>query len=335
MMEALMNPRPLCYLALLAAMMLATHGASAAAVPAPGFADALLGRWNVSVTAKDGTVYPSWFDIRLRTESALMAQFVGQFGSTRYASAVDFQDGRLVLRVPPQYEPAGSELSFDGVLGDGQLAGVTVGKDGDSLRWTAHRAPALPARPPLRWSAPVAWFNGRDLDRWRGQQTDRKSCWQVRAGAMVNKAGCTNLISQETLSDFKLHLEFKSIAGGNSGVYLRGRYEIQLSDHVGSLDPLRMGAVYGHLRPTQSAARPAGQWQALDVTLLGRTVTVVLNGITIIDAQEIPGITGGALDSDESAPGPLMLQGDHTPIEIRRLTVSTPLPQLRTRSKPD
>jgi hypothetical protein len=109
-------------------------------------------------------------------------------------------------------------------------------------------------------------------------------------------------------------------------VYLRGRYEVQIQDDAGkALDPLRMGGVYGFIAPSVAAARPAGEWQTLDVELVGRTVTVVLNGLTIIDGQEIPGITGGALDSDEAAPGPIMLQGDHGPIEFRSLTIARAL----------
>jgi hypothetical protein len=86
-----------------------------------------------------------------------------------------------------------------------------------------------------------------------------------------------------------------------------------------------MGAVYGMIAPSVAAARAADEWQTLDVELVGRRVTVVLNGTTIIDGQEIPGITGGALDADESAPGPILLQGDHGPIEFRRITLARPL----------
>ena len=108
-------------------------------------------------------------------------------------------------------------------------------------------------------------------------------------------------------------------------MYLRGRYEVQIQDDAGkALDPLRMGGVYGFIAPTVDAARAAGEWQTLDVELVGRRVTVVLNGTTIVDGQEIPGITGGALDSDEGAPGPIMLQGDHGAIEFRNLTIARP-----------
>jgi hypothetical protein len=123
----------------------------------------------------------------------------------------------------------------------------------------------------------------------------------------------------------RLHAEFRIPPGGNSGIYLRGRYEVQIQDDAGkALDPLRMGGIYGFIAPSVDAARAAGEWQTLDVELVGRRVTVALNGTTIVDGQEIPGITGGALDSDEGAPGPIMLQGDHTAVEFRNLTIAVP-----------
>ena len=136
---------------------------------------------------------------------------------------------------------------------------------------------------------------------------------------------CVDLVTDATFRDFRLHAELKFPPGSNSGVYLRGRYEVQIQDDAGkALDPLRMGGVYGFIAPSVDAARAAGEWQTLDVELVGRRVTVVLNGTTIIDGQEIPGITGGALDSDEGAPGPIMLQGDHGAIEFRNLTIAPP-----------
>lgn len=105
--------------------------------------------------------------------------------------------------------------------------------------------------------------------------------------------------------------------------YLRGRYEVQIQDDAGkATDSLRMGGIYGFLRPAVNAAGRPGDWQTIDVTLLGRRATVVLNGRTIIDDAEIPGITGGALDSDEGAPGPLMLQGDHGKVSFRKVVIT-------------
>jgi len=295
----------------------------ALAVPA-GESDPVLGRWDVTVSAPDGSQFPSWFDIALRTENELMGRMVGRFGSTRYASAVTFNDGKLSLRVPRQYESGPAELQFDGILADGALSGTTIDEHGATLRWSAQRAPVLPRPAAPHWGKPLALWNGTDLKGWT-QQGGGASCWQVGHGVLANTSPCRNLISTARFKDFKLHVEFMNVAGGNSGLYLRGRYEVQLNDAYGQApDALRSGAVYGHLRPQLNATLPAGQWQNIDVTLLGRYVTVVLNGKTIIEDQEIPGITGGALDSREAEDGPVMLQGDHTAVSFRKV-VLTPL----------
>src|SRR6185436_5699163 len=109
---------------------------------------------------------------------------------------------------------------------------------------------------------------------------------------------------------------------GNSGVYLRGRYEVQVLDSGDELAVGSLGGIYGFLEPSDAAAKKPGEWQTFDITLVGRMVTVVLNGTTIIANREIPGITGGALDSDEGSPGPILLQGDHTAIEYRNITIA-------------
>lgn len=304
----------------------AAHADAGPAQPGPGFADTVLGRWNLTVTGKDGVPYPTWFDIRLRKESELMATMVGRFGSARHATEVDYSGGKLVLRVPRQYERDTADLVFDGIPAGDRMSGTTVDEDGALLAWTAQRAPQLPRKANQRWSKPQELFNGRNLDGWRALQPAAAPCWKIERGILTNGASCTNLVSDALLGDFKLHMEFMTVAGGNSGVYLRGRYEVQLGDAYGAPpDPLRMGAIYGHLRPLQNAGRKAGEWQVLDVTLSGRFVTVVLNGVTVIDGQEIPGITGGALDSHEADKGPLMLQGDHTPIMVRRVSVARAL----------
>lgn len=304
----------------------AAVSASIAAVPAqpvPGFADAVLGRWNLTVTGKDGVQYPSWFDIRLRKETELMATMVGRFGSSRHATEVTYTGGKLVLRVPRQYEKDTADLIFDGVPAGDRMSGTTIDEDGVALAWTAQRAPLLPRKAGQRWGRPVDLFNGRNLDGWRAQQPATQPCWKVERGILTNSAACTNLVSDALLGDFKLRMEFMSVAGGNSGVYLRGRYEVQLGDAYGMPpDPLRMGAIYGHLRPQTNASRKPGEWQVLEVALSGRFVTVTLNGVTVIENQEIPGITGGALDSREADKGPLMLQGDHTPVKIRKISVA-------------
>ena len=136
-------------------------------------------------------------------------------------------------------------------------------------------------------------------------------------------AGVINIITDQTFNDFKLHIEFRYPEGSNSGVYLRGRYEIQVEDNRGQ-EPLStfFGGIYGFITPNEMAAKAPGEWQTYDVTLVGRRVTVVANGKKIITDQIIPGITGGALDSKEGEPGPIMLQGDHGPVEYRNIIIT-------------
>ena len=294
---------------------------AAAQAPEPGFADPLLGRWDLTIEL-DGGTYPSWLEVRLRTETELMGRFVGRVGSARYVSDIAYDAGRVAFRVPVQYERGADELRFEGTLRGGRIEGTALVDHGDTLRFTAMRAPTLESSGVTEWGTPVPLFNGPQSG-WTTRADVRAACWEFAGGVLAIAAGCTDLITNATFRDFRLHVELKYPPGSNSGVYLRGRYEVQIQDDAGkALDPLRMGGVYGFIAPSSAAARAAGEWQMLDVELVGRRVTVVLNGTTIVDGQEIPGITGGALDSDEGDPGPIMLQGDHGAIEFRNVTIA-------------
>ena len=132
---------------------------------------------------------------------------------------------------------------------------------------------------------------------------------------------------KRSFRDFRLKLEFRLGEGGDSGVHLRGRYEIQLRDPVTfnlMESASATGSLYSFIGVPNDMGRPAGEWQSLEATLLGRHLTVVLNGVTVIQDREIPGITGDALDADESRPGPIVLQGYLGPISFRNIVV-TPL----------
>ena len=289
----------------------------------PGFADAVLGRWDITVKAADGSTYPSWLEVRLRKENELMASFVGRFGSMRYASKAEYANGQLTVVIPAQYEPAPKELVFTGKLEGDKLTGTTVNETGQTLQWTGVRAPALASAKTVAWGKPIQLFNGKDLAGWKQRNNNNPNCWSVANGVMTNKTPCADIISEQKFTDFKAHIEFQVPPNGNSGVYLRGRYEVQISDGFNQvIDSLRMGAVYGWLKPLVNAAKNPSEWQTLDITLIGRKVTVVFNGQTIIDNETIPGITGGALDSDEAAPGPIMLQGDHTKVMYRKVEIT-------------
>ena len=150
------------------------------------------------------------------------------------------------------------------------------------------------ARAP-RWGEPVELFNRRDLAGWKPRNPAAKNGWLVREGVLVNAEPGNDLVTEGKFTDFKLHAEFRYPRGSNSGIYLRGRYEVQIEDNYGEEpDSHKIGGMYGFLTPMRKRREAAGQWQTVEVTLVGRTVTVVLNGERVIDRQAIPGITGGA-----------------------------------------
>jgi hypothetical protein len=290
--------------------------------PDPGFADAVLGRWDLTVQAPQGS-YPSWLEIMLRKETELMARFVGRFGSNRHATQVTYRGGELLVRVPVQYEQNKTDLVFRGRLQGDRLEGSTEEADGTTVKWSGVRAPLLERTSAPSWGTPIELFNGKDLAGWRLRDKARGECWTVSGGAMTNTPPCADIISERTFGDFKLHAEFSIVSQSNSGIYLHGRHEVQIQDDLGrAIDSLRMGGVYGFIRPSTNASGKPGEWQTYDITLVGRRVTIVLNGRTIVHDVEIPGITGGALDSNEGAAGPLMLQGDHGKISFRKVTVT-------------
>lgn len=181
-----------------------------------------------------------------------------------------------------------------------------------------------------RWASVAAPApGGRTVEGWIGRDDNVANGWHVQDGLLINDPVQTpgqprknygNLGTTRTFQDFNLTLDFKVPPQGNSGVYLRGIYEIQVLDSYGKeRDPHHMGAIYGRVAPAALAERPAGEWQHLDITLVDRHVTVKLNGTLIHDNQPLAGCTGGALWSDESKPGPIYLQGDHTGVTYRNI----------------
>jgi hypothetical protein len=200
--------------------------------------------------------------------------------------------------------------------------------------FTGKRIPNLPPAPDLskaKFGPAITLFNGRNLDGWRLTNSGQKNGWSAQDGLLVNNpvqeegkphVSYGNLRTEKEFEDFNLQLEVNVPEKGNSGIYLRGIYEVQVMDsHGRGLDPHHMGGIYSRIAPTQSAEKPAGEWQSMDITLLDRHVTVTLNGRKIVDNQPLLGCTGGALWADESRPGPIYLQGDHTGVKYRNLTL--------------
>lgn len=202
---------------------------------------------------------------------------------------------------------------------------------------SGNRIPPMPPAPDLskiEYGTPIELFNGKDLEGWRLTAPFSRNGWKAEDGVLVNDAKQEagkphvhygNLRTDGEFEDFNLKLEVQVPPKGNSGIYLRGIYEVQVSDTYGApLDPHNMGGIYSRIAPTVAAEKPAGEWQDFDITLCDRHVTVKLNGKTIIDNQPLLGCTGGALWADEFRPGPIYLQGDHTSVKYRNI-VLTPI----------
>jgi hypothetical protein len=226
--------------------------------------------------------------------------------------------------------------------GEGELDGVAVSvkRDGsgvDRTKFTGEKIPDLPPPPDItriKFGEPVELFNGRNLSGWDLVEKNRKNGWTTSNGILVNnpvqKEGephidYGNLRTKDEFKDFNLKIQVNVPAGSNSGIYLRGIYEIQVLDSYGQpLDSHNMGGVYSRITPSVAAEKKAGEWQDFDITLYKRHVTVILNGVKIIDNQPLLGVTGDAISADEFSPGPIFLQGDHGTIMYRDI-VLTPI----------
>ena len=304
-----------------AALMLIAAGASATYAQEPSASDALLGRWDLVVQRGTQTA-PSWLEVERSGTATLVGQFVGSGGSARPIGKIEFAAGTFRFAIPPQWESNPRDITFEGRLEGERITGSMTMGDGQTVTWSGTRAPALRRKGTPAWAEPVTLFNGKSLDGWQPVGR-RDSKWSAVEGILRNADSGANLVSLQKFDDFTLHVEFRVPKGANSGVYLRGRYELQVDDAAG-LDPSshHLGGLYGFIAPSESVARAAGEWQTMDVTLVGRMLTYALNGTTVICNREIPGITGGALDSAEAEPGPLLLQGDHGPVEYRNIVIT-------------
>jgi hypothetical protein len=290
-------------------------------VPADEAVKALLGRWDLTLKALDRE-YPSWLELR-EENGELKARMVGRWGHARPLPKVEYSNGRLTFVSPKEEEETSTDLTFEGKLIGNTLSGTVDGLKGGTWKWTGTRAPALKENTAPKWGKPIQLFNGQDLTGWKpsGPST---SAWKVENGNLTSPGNGPELISNSKFENFKLHVEFKCPPDSNSGVYLRGRYEVQLETDSPQDPPnRRIGGVYGYLAPTPEQPRKPDEWQTFDITLVGRWITVAQNGQTIIDHQEIPGITGGALDSHEGLPGPIYLQGSEKGhVAFRRIVIT-------------
>ena len=296
--------------------------ASISSVPALSQNNPFIGRWDITVSSANGS-YPDWMEVTDKN-GKLDARVQPRGGSVHPVASAKMEGSHLVMVVSPGTN-RGPEVVWDLTAEGKRLSGTQ--KRGDSTAQLACvRAPELKRPMPKAWTDPEPLFNGKDLTGW---EPDKPAVnhWVAEDGVLLNQSHGANLRSTRKFDDFKLHIEYSCPEDGNSGVYLRGRYEIQVEyEPAGTEDKFHsMGAIYGFLAPSVELPRKPGQWESFDVTLVGRNVTIARDGVTIIDHQEIPGITGGAIDSNEGEPGPFYFQGDHTGgMKYRNITVQVP-----------
>jgi Domain of Unknown Function (DUF1080) len=302
---------------LLLVLFLATVVTSLAAAQNKKF----IGRWDLTVTGDKE--YPSWLEVTEKN-GTLAANFVGRWGNARPLPKVEINKDKITFVSPKEEEDAQSDMTYEGTLQGDTLSGTVNAPKGGTWKWTATRAPKLDAKKNVKWGQPVQLFNGKDLTGWTMTDPKTTNPWKVVDGTLVSPGHGPEIISDKKFKDFKLHLEFNAHGEANSGVYLRGRYEAQIETESAKEPPSHhTGGIYGFIAPEPEPPRTPDVWQTYDITLVGRIVTVAVNGKTVIDHQEISGITGGALDSHEGEPGPIYLQGSEVGhVAFRNITIT-------------
>ena len=324
------------FLGVLVALVLLLPGEPAfaeSAVP-----EGLSGDWSLKLSSKE----PAWMSVVEKDGRPLvhMRIYIGSDGPFEAEVVGD----RLQFAIQPVRRKKGSQLvtkrEVEVGLTDGQLDGsiAYVTNDGTetrTVRLTGKPIPPMPTSPPdlskVRFGKKISLFNGRDLEGWRPHEKDKINGWSAQDGMLVNTTPKTdfsatgdhaNLRTRAEFEDFRLHIEFLVGDQRNSGIYLRGMYEAQVVDRDSRMQGTQgVGAIFGRIAPSRNAGRPGGEWQTYDLTLVDRHITVVLNGETVINNQPVIGPTAGAIHTDPSTPGPIYLQGDHTNVKYRNITL--------------
>jgi hypothetical protein len=307
-------------------------------------ADPFLGRWALTIPGGGA----GWLGVT-QENGYYDASILWGGGSVVPVSSVFFTEGQMwVMRVREvrRKDAAGkvvrTQQFTEAIIArlDGEelrLTQINPRENGEGMsteEFSGKRIPDMPAKPDLakvKFGAPITLFDGNTLAGWRLTDAGAVNGWSVKDGILINNPfqedgkphkNYGNLRTEKEVEDFNLKLEVKVEKDNNSGIYLRGIYEVQVADTYGrGLDSHNMGGIYSRITPTVNAEKPPGEWQTYDITLVDRHVTVVLNGKTIIDNQPLLGCTGGAMWSDEFRPGPLYLQGDHTGVCYRNMVL--------------
>jgi hypothetical protein len=290
-----------------------------------------IGRWALTIPGGGA----GWLGV-VETNGALQSSILWGGGSVMPTTSTKVEDDKLVVtRVNGTGQKKVTETIIAQRKGDNlDLTITTMQADGSTRasNFKGKRIPALPPAPDLakvKFGEPIALFNGKDMSGWKTFGA-KDVAWKVEDGLLRNIAvqepgqhkSFANLRTEREFEDCNLKVEFRVPQGGNSGIYLRGIYEIQVADSFGKKnDNHNCGALYSRILPSENVSKPPGEWQTFDITLVDRHLTVVHNGVKTIDNAPVLGCTGGALSSDEFKPGPIYLQGDHTSVDYKSIVL--------------
>lgn len=290
-----------------------------------------IGRWALTIPSGGA----GWLGVEEKG-GALSSSILWGGGSVVPTASTKVEGGTLIVtREQKNKEGKLSAIETITAKAEGDVLKLTTSKKNDAgkeigqpAEFAGKRIPDVPPAPDLskvKFGAQIQLLNGKDLTGWRLLK-EADNGWSVVDGVLQNRVTKEkgkhfgNLRTDAEFEDFNLKTEVRTPEGSNSGIYLRGIYEVQIMESFGKpLDSHHMGALYSRITPSVNAEKPAGEWQTLDITLVDRHLTVILNGKTIIDNQPVLGCTGGAMSSDEFKPGPIYLQGDHTNVDYRNM----------------
>jgi hypothetical protein len=292
------------------------------------------GRWDIH-TNTPPRPRAWWVELTGVGTPQAAGKFVSAYGGDmNIIDTIAVENGELRFTINPPNRNAAKKSTmgasvYRARMADGTLEGTfTVeGRNAPPIPWTGVRAPVIADRDDGTWKEgkPIALFNGKDLSGWQALNPGTEMKWSVVDGILRNAPPTTDLISVSKFWNFKLHVDFRIVEHSNSGIGLRGRYEIQILEDYGKpANTHGAGALYSRIAPSVNASKPAGEWQSYDIRLVGRQLTVVHNGIKVLDKVEVEGLTAIANNADEAEPGPFIVQGDHSYVEIKSFVV-TPL----------
>ncbi len=280
------------------------------------------GRWDIMLWG-DNPDKAWWMEVSGAGTPGIKGKFIGfPGGDLNEIKDLRIEEHQLLFSFENKVGKRDYAVTYFGGHLDGEMTGP-----GGPIKFTGYRAPAIRDHDDATWlkATPLTLFNGKDLQSWTGLGNNKDLGWTVEDGILKSTGHAKNLVTTGKYWNFILKLEYNVAEKSNSGIGLRGRYEVQIQDDFGKpIESHINGALYSRIPPAVNASKKAGEWQTVEIRLVGRDVSVTLNGKPVITKKQIEGLTAIAYDPWEGQPGSIELQGDHGPVSFRNITL-TPL----------